>query len=146
MTSRRQNIIDAIVAALTAAAPTGCNVRKGRKAPENENMLPLIQVYWHMEQAKGIGNPRRPSLMQRNMTLEVKITVSGDDAAFDAESQWVIASLFAAGNLGGLVTNLSEAETQPFLEDSSVNDAITAGAVRYMVEYTTLPGDLTAAN
>jgi hypothetical protein len=120
-------------------------VRKGRRAPESEKVLPLVQVYWYVEQTHALGNPRRPMKLQRNLTLEIKITTSGDDEAFDANAMWVVAAMWNAGNLNGLVTNLSEAETVPQLEDSSVNGAITAGAVRFMVEYTTLPGDMSAA-
>lgn len=146
-TSRRQQIIEYVKGVLEDAAPVGTTVRKGRKAPQNESKLPMVQIYWHIEQIhQSLGNPRRPMKLQRNLTLEIKITTAGDDIAFDEQCQWVITALWNAGNLGGLVTNLSEAETVPYLEDSSVNDAITAGAIRYVAEFTTLPGDVTAAN
>jgi hypothetical protein len=139
-----QRIIDAVVAALMAAQPDGVTVKKGRKAPTNIDQL--VQVYWHIEHSVGITNPRRPALMTRNMVLEIKVTVAGDDEAFDVQRQWIVVALWNAGNLGGLVKNLSEAETIPYLEDSSVDGTITASAIRYAVEYTTLPGDLTAGN
>jgi hypothetical protein len=142
--SIRQRIIDQVVVLLAAAAPPLRKVRKGRKASNNEGYY--VQVYWHIEQVRAIGNPRKPMLADRNLTLEIKITVPGDDEVFDAECQWVVAALWTAGNLGGLVKNVSEGETVPYLEDSSVTGALTAGAIRYAVEYTTLPGDLTAGN
>jgi len=141
-----QQFIGKVVATLTGAAPQGVNVRKGRKAPTNESMLPMVQVYWHVEQVKGVGNPLRPMLLSRTMMLEIKVTVSGDDNAFDAERQWIIAAMWNAGNFSRLVKNVTEAETVPYLEDSSVNDQIVAAAIRYAVEYTTLPGDITAGN
>ncbi len=140
-----KQIIDKVTATLKAAAPDGVTVEKGRKAPVDEQDCPKVQVYWHHEQPSPIGNPRKPILLSRSLVLEVKITVAGDDE-FDTQRQWVVATLWMAGNLGGLVKNLSEAETVPYIEDSSVNDSITAGAIRYAVEYTTLPGDLTAGN
>lgn len=146
MASISQRIIDAVVQVLNDGAPQGVKVKKGRKAPSNESALPLVQVYWHIEQNKPIGNPRRPVLMSRHMTLEIKVTVKGDDDDFDTQRLWVVPAMWNAGNLGGLVKDATEAETVPYLEDSSVNDTITAGAIRYAVEYTTLPGDLTAGN
>lgn len=141
-----QQFIGQVVQALTDAAPQGVNVRKGRRAPTNESMLPMVQVYWHIEQTKPIGNPRKPMLMERHMTLEIKVTVSGDDEAFDVQRQWIVAAMWRAGTFGGAVKDATEAETVPYLEDSSVNDQIVAGAIRYAVEYTTLPGDITAGN
>ena len=58
----------------------------------------------------------------------------------------IVAAMWNAGNFGRLVKNVTEAETVPYLEDSSVNDQLLAGAIRYAVEYTTLPGDITAGN
>ena len=141
-----QQFIGKVVETLTGAAPQGVKVRKGRKAPTNEAALPMVQVYWHVEQSKAIGNPLRPMLLSRTMTLEIKVTVTGDDDAFDVQRQWIIAAMWNAGNFGKLVKNVTEAETVPYLEDSSVNDQILAGAIRYAVEYTTLPGDITAGN
>jgi hypothetical protein len=140
-----QRIIDAVIAALKTAAPVGRKVRKGRKSPQNESQMPMVQVYWHQETPVGVGNPRKPMMMTRHMVLELKVTVAGEDDAFDIERQWVVAAMWNAGTLDGLAKNISEAETVPFLEESSVNDSITAGAIRYAVEYATLPGDLTAA-
>ena len=146
MASISQQIIDAVVNVPRTRPPIALKVRKGRKAPSNESILPLVQVYWHIEQTKPIGNPRRPMLMTRHLSLEIKITVKGDDDDFDAQRQWVVAAMWNADRLGGLVKDATEAETVPYLEDSSVNDSITAGAIRYAVEYTTLPGDLTSGN
>jgi len=141
-----QRIIQAVVDVLTNAAPQGTNVKKGRKTPVNESALPLVQVYWHIENTHGVGNPRRPMLMTRNLVLEIKFSVAGDDEEFDAGRQWIVAALWNADTLGGLIKNITEAETVPCLEDSSVNQTITAGAIRYAVEYTTLPGDITSGN
>lgn len=140
-----QQIVDGVTAGLTAAAPSGRTVKKGRKAASNLDGV-LVQVYWHHETAKGIGNPRQPMQMQRFQVLEIKVTVPGDDEAFDAERQWIVAAMWNLGNLNKLANNISEAETVPYLEDSSVDGTITASAIRYAVEYTTLPGDLTAGN
>jgi hypothetical protein len=140
-----QQIVDGVTAGLTAAAPSGRTVKKGRKAPTNLTGV-LVQVYWHHETAKGVGDPRKPSQMHRFQVLEIKVTVPGDDEAFDVERQWIVAAMWSLGTLNRLAKNISEAETVPFLEDSSADGAITASAIRYAVEYTTLPGDLTAGN
>jgi hypothetical protein len=139
-------ILTAVYDALSAAAPDATTVRKGRKSPSSEAKCPMVQVYWHIEQNVGVGNPRRPMLMTRNLVMEIKITVVGEDEDFDAQRQWVVAALWNAGNLGGLVKNLSEAETIPVIDDSSVSGSMTAGAIRYAVEFTTSPGDITAVN
>ena len=141
-----QRIIDAVTTALTDAAPQGVTVKKGRKAPTSEKSLPCVQVYWHHEAASGIGDPRKPMLMSRHMVLEIKVTVAGEDEDFDTHRQWIVAAMWKAGNLGGLAKNVSEAETIPYLEDSSESGTLTASAIRYAVEYTTAPGDLRAAH
>jgi hypothetical protein len=141
-----QRIIDAVLAALTSAAPPSVTAKKGRKAPKNEPPVANVQVYWHHEAASGIGDPRKPMLMNRHMVLEIKVTVPGDDQDFDAQRQWIVAAMWSAGNFGGLAKNVSEAETIPYLEDSSESGTLTASAIRYAVEYTTAPGDLTAAH
>jgi hypothetical protein len=144
--SLAQRIIDAVQAALTSGAPQGVSVKKGRKAPKNEPKAAHVQVYWHHEASSGIGDPRKPMLMNRQMVLEIKVTVPGEDEDFDAQRQWIVAAMWRAGNLGGLAKNVSEAETIPYLEDSSESGTLTASAIRYAVEYTTAPGDLTAAH
>jgi hypothetical protein len=146
MASIPQRIIDAVKTALTDAAPQDVTVKKGRKAPKNEPKVAHVQVYWHHEAASGVGNPRKPMLMSRHMVLEIKVTVPGEDEDFDVHRQWIVAAMWNAETLGGLAKNVSEAETIPYLEDSSESGALTASAIRYAVEYTTAPGDLTAAN
>ena len=141
-----QKIMDMTKTTLADAAPEGVTVKKGRKAPKNEPKTAHVQVYWHHEAASGIGNPRKPMLMSRHMILEIKVTVPGEDEDFDTHRQWIVAAMWNAGNLGGLAKNVSEAETIPYLEDSSESGTLTASAIRYAVEYTTAPGDLTAAN
>jgi hypothetical protein len=141
--SRAQQILDAVVAGLVAAAPAGSVVKKGRKAPTNLDG-PKVQVYWHYEKVRAIGDPRKPMMHSRNLVLEIKVTVPGDDEAFDVERQWIIAAMWNLGDLNRLVKDIEEAETIPYLEDSSEDGTITASAIRYAVEYTTLPGDLTA--
>jgi hypothetical protein len=140
-----QQIIDGVFQGLTAAAPAGRTVRKGRKAATNIDDV-QVQVYWHHEMSTGVGDPRKPMQMLRHMVLEIKVVVPGDDEAFDIERQWIVAAVWGLGTLNRLAKNISEAETIPYLEDSSADGTITASAIRYAVEYTTQPGDVTAGN
>jgi hypothetical protein len=139
-----QQVMNTVTTTLQGSAPDGVAVAKGRKTAINEGSLPEVLVYWHQESIVPVGNPRRPSMLTRNLILEVKLTVNGTDEDWDFYRQWIIAAMWNAGTLGGLVKNLSEGETVPYLDDSSASGPLTSGAIRFAVEYTTLPGDLTA--
>ena len=138
-------IVARVVDHLTAAAPSGTIVKKGRRHPVKVKGT-LVQVYWMKETVRTIGDPRRPTIHSRNGSLAVKVTVLGDDDAFDAERIWIVAAMNSIGNTPRLWKDISETETVFDVEESSEDGDVLANAILFAVEFTTLPGDITAGN
>lgn len=108
----RQQVRDAVVAAVTGLATTGPRVLRNRVHPVEEETLPCLLVYSLREESEieAIGRPRG---LLRALDLAV-VAVSRDrllDDALDAVCAEVEAALGAA-TLGGLVKDLTLEETE----------------------------------
>jgi hypothetical protein len=151
--SIRKQITDSILALLddgdTSNAPTidSGRINKNRRIPIGRDELPMYSVYLIHEAPTPVGQQRRPVVLDRKLTLEVRVIVQGNDDDADEHCQWVTAQIGGAGQLPGqdgknLVLNISEAETlfEP-LEGSE--GKITVTSIRWVVDYKTLPADMT---
>jgi hypothetical protein len=150
--SIRKRITDAIMALLdggdTSNAPTIASgrINKNRRIPIGRDELPMYSVYFIHEAPTAVGNPRRPVVLDRKLTIETRVIVQGNDDAADEHCVWVVSRLGGPDPLMDgdvrLTLNISEAETlfEP-LEGSEGKILIVS--IRWIVEYKTLPADMT---
>jgi hypothetical protein len=122
-------------------------VNKNRHLPIGRDELPMYSTYFIHEAPTTVGDPRRPMILNRKLTVETRIIVHGNDDDADPHCQWVVAQLGGAERLIGLdgtrlTMSISEGETifGP-LEGSDGKVSITT--IRWVVEYKTLPADIT---
>jgi hypothetical protein len=125
----------------------GGRVNKNRHLPIGRDELPTYSVYFIQEDPSPAGNPRRPVVIERKLTIETRIIVHGDDDAADPHCQWVTAQLGGAERLIGvdgtqLTMSISEGATV-FSPLEGSEGKVTETAIRWTVEYKTLPADIT---
>jgi hypothetical protein len=130
-------------AVVNALANPGVTVNKQRSSNVAMNEMPMYSVYLKFEHPEPKGQSRRPVLMLRTLDLIVKVRVLGDDDDADPHRQFVIAKLGEDATLGGLVTNVSEGDSEWFTEEG-IDGESTGAVLHFAVEYTTKPTDITA--
>jgi hypothetical protein len=151
--SIRKQITDEILSLLdggdTSNAPTldSGRINKNRHIPIGRDELPMYSVYFIHESPTPVGQQRRPVVLDRKLIVEIRIIVQGNDDAADEHCQWVTAQIGGNSRLIGsegkqLSISISEAETlfEP-LEGS--DGKITVTSIRWVVDYRTLPADMT---
>ena len=125
----------------------GGRVDKNRHLPIGRDEFPRYSVYFIHESPRPVGNPRRPVILDRTLTIETRILVFGNDDEADQHCQWIISKLGGAEHLIGmdgtrLTLNISEGETV-FAPLEGSEGKITNTTIRWVIEYKTLPADIT---
>ncbi len=142
-----KRIILAVIGQLGAPESPPVNITRSRTIALSDECLPEISVYRVEEDPTFIGDPRRPTMAQRHIVLEIAITAEGDDDACEPYHQWVVRQMMALPSvggfyLGGLAKSVSEIKTVWNPDEGSDGSSMTT-FLRYRVEYLTLPGDIT---
>lgn len=145
MASRRELILQAVVAALGASSkPTGVAVHRYRTRPLERDALPALVVYPAVREgavAETITRLDHDDALERALRVRVEIRAEGEppDEALDPLYVWVVKSLRADPTLGGLAQDLEE-EAVSF--DAAERDAVyAAAAVDFHVTYYTSEDD-----
>lgn len=122
-------------------------VNKNRHLPLGRDEFPTYSVYFINDVPTATGNPRRPVILDRKLMIEVRILVQGNDDDSDVHCQWVTAQLGGKERIIALdgtqlTMSITEAETV-FVPLEGSEGKITNTAIRWIVEYKTLPADIT---
>jgi len=141
--SYTERILQAVVAALDGAGkPAGLTVNRSRRQSIEKNQLPMISVYPIREEAQpATENARRSPVMERNLRVQVKCRIAGDDKANDPIRKWAVQSVMADPSLGGLALGITEESTDWDADDATDADYSVA-AIDFLVRYTTSRYDL----
>ena len=130
MAHARQQIRDAIVAALTGLTTTGSNVFPSRSYDVPKENLPCILIYTAAEEmadeASSLGD-RRGMILAFRVEARVRPVATDADDQLDAICAEVQAALFAEPTLGGLVRHLDLQSTE--IEFDAEAEAPTAAGV-----------------
>jgi hypothetical protein len=145
VSSQRELIIQAAVAALNVGTPSGVPpAERATTLALDSQTLPKILVYLGpKDRASDVGGPAGP-IRDCSLSLTIDCWAAGTevlsaDAAADPLVVWVIKAL-EDQHLGGLVTGLREAETEFELARADV--PICVASVKMIAEYTHKAGDL----
>jgi hypothetical protein len=151
--SVRKQIVDKIMQRLDGGpfsdAPTiySGRLNKNRSIPIGRDELPMYSVYFIHEAPQAVGNPRRPVILDRRLTIETRIIVRGTDDDADPHCQWVTSQLgnpepITAPDGKRLTLSIAEGETVFAALEGSEGKVLNT-AIRWVVEYKTLPADMT---
>lgn len=145
MSTIREQIIVALVAALNAAAPgsgiTGLTIHRERTRPIETDSLPAVLVYFDDDVPKPLGQQiYRAPLTERQLTLAVECRAQGSasispDAALDPLLIFVFSTVRADVTLGGLASEFEEGKTQWNSREGDV--PIAAARLSFTVRYRT---------
>lgn len=132
-----------------SGSPTlaGGRINKNRSIPVGRDEMPMYSVYFIHEAPTPVGNPRRPVIVDRKLTIETRIIVRGTDDDADPHCQWVTSQMGVGERLVAtdgtrLTLSISEGETVfEALEGSE--GKVTFTSIRWVIEYRTLPADIT---
>lgn len=141
MASIRDQILDAVVAALNTATPAGVpQAARHRLTPYELANLPAIDVAPIEEQAEGIGPRLNPSAVKRTLRFKVRCWARGDapEVAADAMVSWAT-KVLAGNRLGGLAHGIEEVGTS-WTDDVS-NDVFGVAEVEFIAQYQTKAAD-----
>lgn len=125
----------------------GGRINKNRHIPIGRDEMPMYSVYFIHEAPTPAGNPRRPVILDRKLTIEIRIIVRGNDDDVDPHCQWVTGQMGSAGRLiatDGMRLTLSISEGETVFESLEGSEGkVTITSIRWVVEYKTLPADIT---
>lgn len=146
MSTIRQQIRDAAIAALNTSPPTGVpETTKRRFIPGEKITQPRIAAFFSDEDDQRVGGAGGP-LTKRRLIIAIQaiVPVELPDEADDAIEPLLahIVDVLGDTNLGGLATNVSEIQTVW----ATANDAgvfIIVALTRWGVEFQTVRDDLT---
>lgn len=146
MSSVRERIVEAAVAALNSGTPIGVPAaERATTIAIDSHTLPKLLVYvGPKDRASDVGGKRGP-LRAREMQLTIEAWTLGTDelspdAVADPLLVWVIKAL-EDQSLSGLVTGLREQETE-FELARGADGPVCRAAVTMVAEYSQRAGDL----
>lgn len=141
MSTIREQIIEAAVAALNTGTPTGVpQCVRTLMQPSEQSQLPAITVFPVREEIDPAKAGRWGPIIVRTLYLRFVIYASGDpaDGALDPIIQWVSQQL-GGSQLGGLAQDAVEHELTWQYDEG--NFAVAAVAMDFRIEYQTLRND-----
>jgi hypothetical protein len=148
MNTLRQDIRDAVIAALNTSAPAGVPAAtKRRFTPGGSQDKELhLSVFFVEEPNRPIGNARQSGAVQRSLHIAVQATGSSTtpdmtDDLLEPVLAWCT-SVLGSTNLGGLATNVEEVTTK--WEQKQADRFYIAGTAIYKIEYQSKRNDITA--
>lgn len=120
---------------------------KNRKPAIARTDIPMYAFYFQHEQPTPAGDIRKPMLMTRMLTMATRIITNGNDDDADPHCQWVTARMASSYRLPQpdgttLALSVREGETLFELMEGSEEER-TVTTINWIVEYTTLPVDIT---
>jgi hypothetical protein len=119
-----------------AGKPAGLTVNRSRRQSIEKDQLPMISVYAIREEVTRATDNRRSPLVERNLRVQVKCRVVGDDKDNDVLRKWAVQSVMADQSLGGLALEIAEESTDWDPDDATDADYSVA-AVDFVVRYST---------
>jgi hypothetical protein len=151
MASRRDQLIDALVAAVNSTPagsvprPAGLTVLEDRTHPSEEGQLPVIGIYFEDEEPVPLEKqvfraPLTHKLLGVTLEYRALASVPGQPAqaprkAIDPLYLWALQQLGADESFGGLAMGITEGPTKWLSKES---DAIVAAAAqRFTIHYRT---------
>lgn len=135
--SYTERVLQAVVTALDGAGkPAGLTVNRSRRQSIEKDQLPMISVYPIREEVTRATDNRRSPLVERNLRVQVKCRVVGDDKDNDALRKWAVQSVMTDQSLGGLALEIIEESTEWDADDATDADYGVA-AVDFVVRYST---------
>ena len=139
MSSKREQIVRAIMAALAPASGVGGRVFRSQADANPREVAPYIAVQWTSEQS----NPDTVQLLGRTLTVEVSIYTRGDVPDSLADDIVVSAHqlIMADPSLGGLAidTMLEDASNEIIAADFPAAKVTQSYSVKFRHSY----GDMT---
>jgi hypothetical protein len=144
MSSRREQLVVAAVAALNAAGkPAGVTVHRARTRPLAQDQLPAMVVYLLSEDTtRGDGRDGYKARRNAKVRIECRVAVEDDtppDTAVDPLLTWATKAMMADPYWGGLARNTQEDATT---WDADETDRVyAAAAVDFTIDYLTAAGD-----
>jgi hypothetical protein len=148
--SRRDSLLDAIVAALGAAGkPASLTIDRQRSVPLAQSQLPSQSVYAIAEEvktgpARGLDN-KRLARRYLQVCVETRVDASGStpDQALDPYVAWAVKAVCGTQQLASIAHDVQELGTT---WDQDEEDAVLASAKQvFLVEYVTSASDMDAA-
>lgn len=141
-----EQIIAAVVTALDGAGkPAGLTVTRSRRRPRQESELPALSVYPEQDDPKKALESRHCQVMDRTLTLTVKIWASPGDAP-DAEIEpiraWVATAIMTNVPLQALIIEAEE-ELTIWQFDDGAEGTFGEADMGWKFRYTTNRTDLT---
>ena len=142
MTSIREQVAGAVVAALNAAAaggvtqPIGLTVHRERTRPITKDKLPATLVYFEDDEPTTLAKQVfRAPLTERHLGVVIEMRAIGSssqspDEALDPLYLWVMQQIMADETLGGLAMGVTEG---PMKWMATEADVIFAGAALHLV-------------
>ncbi len=141
MSTIREQIIKAAVAAVNAGAPAGVPACvRTLMQPSEQSQLPAITAFPVREEIKGDATGRWGPIIGRTLYLRFVVYASGNpaDGALDPIVEWVSKQL-GGSQLGGLANDTVENEL--IWQYDEGNYAVAAVAIDFRVEYQTRRDD-----
>jgi hypothetical protein len=117
MSSIREQIMTALVAALSAGGPAGLTVHRNRTRPIEVDSLPAIMVYADDEVPKPLaGATYKAPLTERQLSVALECRAQGStsvspDEALDPVLVWAAQTVLANEQFGGLANGVEEGRT-----------------------------------
>lgn len=140
MSSKREKIVQAIMAKLSSVVGVDGRVYRSQADPNNRDLHPYIAVQWTSEQAA----PDAVQLLGRVLTVDVSVYTRGDEPDALADDILVSAHGLIAGDpsLGGLAidTQLEDASVEIVAADFPAAKVTHSYSVKFRHTY----GDMTA--
>jgi hypothetical protein len=121
---------------------------KNRSTAIAADEMPMYSVYFVNDQPTAVGaDPRRAVLVKRNLLIEARIIVKGNDDDADPHCIWVTDRMVGADQCidqegNKLALSVVEAET-PFEPLEGTQGEVVTTKIRFLVEYTTHRKDIT---
>lgn len=139
--SKRESILQAVVAVLTAAAPSGVGVYRSRVDALQESEAPALMVAPETEVVQELGQGLVEARLQIAVTVLAR-AILAPDAAADPIIEAAHAALMADPTLGGLAFDTAEQSSEWAMDQTDLEAvALTA---RYVVWHRRSRASLTA--